>query len=148
VAPPTTQTQAAQDPPPRLPVDLSRIKNGLETSILVRIDDGKIRFYAETVAPSGPTFKELTVNFDLRAGPVPGSGMTHSDFLSMVTPKDLYGSGGIRPLETLQWGLVNHVGWWAIRKLYKELNETVDERRKQAIRDQIDRELAALRGKK
>jgi hypothetical protein len=74
--------------------------------------------------------------------------MTHSDFLSMVTPKDLYGSGGIRPLETLQWGLVNHVGWWAIRKLYKELNETVDERRKQAIRDQIDRELAALRGKK
>lgn len=149
VAPPTTQQQAgAEELPPKLPFDLRRIKSGLETPVLVRVEDGKIRFFAETVAPSGPTFKELTVNFDLRAGPVPGAGMTHNDFLSMVTPKNLYGSGGIKPLETLEWGLVNHLGWWAIRKLYKELNETVDERRKQAIRDQIDRELAALRGKK
>jgi hypothetical protein len=148
VAPPTNPAQSVnQEPPPKLPFDLDRIKSGLETPVLVRVDDGRIRFFAETVAPSGPTFKELTVNFDLRAGPVPGAGMTHSEFLTLVTPKNLYGSGGIKPLETLEWGLVNHVGWWAIRKLYKELSETVDERRKQAIRDQIDRELAALRGK-
>ena len=148
VSPPPTPPATAQDPPPTLPVDLERIKGGLTTPVRVRIDDGKIRFYAETVAHVGPTFKELTVNFDLRNGPVPGAGMTHSEFLSMVTPKDLYGSGGIKPLEILEWGLVNHVGWWAIRKLYKELNETLDDRRKEQIRKQIDRELAALRGGK
>jgi hypothetical protein len=74
--------------------------------------------------------------------------MTHQEFLTMVTPKELYGSGGIKPLETLEWGLVNHLGWWAIRKLYKELSEATDERRKEQIRKQIDRELPALRGGK
>ena len=130
-----------------LPVDLTRIKNALGTPVRVRIDDGKIRFYAETVAPGGPTFKQLSVNFDLRNGPVPGAGMTHQEFLTMVTPQVLYSSAGIQPLETLEWGLVNHLGWWAIRKLYKELSEATDERRIKSIRDQIDRELAALRGK-
>ncbi len=141
-APPATAPDSAATGP----VDLQRIKNALTTPVRVRIDDGKVRFYTETVAPAGPSFKQLTVNFDLRNGPVPGAGMTHSEFLNMVTPKELYGSGGIKPLETLQWGLVNQVGWWAIRKLYKELSETVDERKKDAIRKQIDRELAALRG--
>ena len=146
-SPPPTQP-AAQDPPPNLPVNLQRIKGGLEAPVRVRIDDGKIRFYTETVAPGGPTFKELSVNFDLRNGPVPGSGMTHQEFLTMVTPKELYGSGGIKPLETLEWGLVNYVGWWAIRKLYKELSEAKDEHKKAEIRKQIDRELAALKGGK
>lgn len=138
---------ASQDPPPAIPIDLRRIKGALQAPVRVRIDDGRIRFYAETVESGGPTFKELSVNFDLRNGPVPGAGMTHQEFLTMVTPKELYGSGGIKPLETLEWGLVNYVGWWAVRRLYKELSETMDERRKDQIRRQIDRELAALRGK-
>lgn len=144
---PASQT-ATQAPPPTVPVDLNRIKGALETPVRVTIDDGKIRFYAETVASGGPTFKELSLNFDLRNGPVPGAGMTHQEFLTMVTPKELYGSGGIKPMETLEWGLVNYAGWWAIRRLYKELNEATDERRIKEIRSQIDRELAALRGGK
>jgi len=146
VSPPPATTP--QNPPPPLPVDLRRIRGALDAPVRVRIIDGRIRFFAETVAPTGPSFKELSVNFDLRNGPVPGAGMTHQEFLSMVTPKELYGSGGIKPLETLEWGLVNYVGWWAVRKLYKELSETVDEAKKDAIRKQIDRELAALRGGK
>lgn len=142
----TAQEPPQQAPPPAIPVDLSRIKNALRTPVRVRIDDGRIRFFAETVE-SSPTFKELSVNFDLRNGPVPGAGMTHQEFLNMVTPKELYGSGGIKPLETLEWGLVNYVGWWAIRKLYKELSEATDARRISEIRRQIDRELAALKGK-
>ncbi len=144
--PPTTSTTTTpQEAPPVLRVDLERIKSALDSPVKVKIDDGKIRFYTETVAPTGPTFKELSVNFDLRNGPVPGAGMTHSEFLGLVTPETLYGSGGIKPLETLQWGLVNQVGWWTIRKLYKELSEAKDARRIKAIRAQIDRELAALR---
>jgi hypothetical protein len=148
VSSPPTPPATPQDPPPALPVDLQRIKGGLTTPVKIRIDDGKIRFYTETVAHAPISFKALAVNFDLRNGPVPGAGMTHQEFLTMVTPKELYGSGGIKPLETLEWGLVNHVGWWAIRKLYKELSEAKDEHRKEAIRKQIDRELAALRGGK
>ena len=88
VSSPPTPPAAGQDPPPTLPVNIDRIKGALVAPARVRIDDGKIRFYTETVAPSGPTFKELTVNFDLRNGPVPGAGMTHQEFLSMVTPEE------------------------------------------------------------
>ncbi len=138
-----------QEPPTALSVDLNRIKGALEKPVNVRIDDGKIRFYAETVASGGPTFKQLSVNFDLFNGGVPGAGMTHKDFLTAVTPKELYSSAGIKPVEVLQMSLVNYAAGWAlqsVRKLYKELSETRDERRKDEIRKQIDRELAALRG--
>lgn len=145
--PPVSSGTTTQEAPPVLRSDLERIKSGLETPIKVRINDGRIRFYAETVAPEGPTFGELSANFNLRSGPVPGSGMTHGDFLNMVTPQVLHGSAGIKPLETLEWGVVNHLGWWAVRKLYKELSEAKDARRVRAIRAQIDRELAALRGR-
>ena len=152
VPPPPIATQPKQDPPPQpaLPVDidLKRIKHAIEAPVRVRIDDGRVRFYAEAVAHAPISFQALSVNFDLHNGPVPGAGMTHSEFLSMVTPKELYGSGGIKPLELLQWGIVNYAGHWAIRKLYKELSETIDERKKEAIKRQIDRELAALRGGK
>lgn len=141
-------TQPTQDPPPPLPVDLSRIRGALQKPVRVVIDNGRIVFFAETVERSRPSFKELSVNFDLKNGPVPGAGMTHQEFLSMVTPKELYGSGGIKPLETLEWGLVNYAGWWALRRLYKELREATDERRINEIRKQIDRELAALKGGK
>jgi hypothetical protein len=146
--PATQDPPPTQDPPLPLPVDLRRIQGVLSKPVRVRIDDGKIVFFAETTERLGPSFKELSVNFDLRNGPVPGAGMTHQDFLSLVTPKELYGSGGIKPLEMLEWGLVNYAGWWAIRKLYKELSEATDERRKDEIRKQIDRELAALKGGK
>jgi hypothetical protein len=129
-------------------VDLDRIRQALDAPVRVRIDDGRIRFYAEVVAAKGPTFKELTVNFDLRNGPVPGAGMTHQEFLGIVTPNLRYYGGTGEGLKTAVWGVGEYVAFWAIRKLYRELSEVKDERRAKEIRDQIDRELAALRGGK
>lgn len=153
VAPPTTSTTSKQapaeaQPQAALPVDLDRIRQALDAPVRVRIDDGRIRFYAEVVAAKGPTFKELTVNFDLRNGPVPGAGMTHQEFLGIVTPNLRYYGGTGEGLKTAVWGVGEYVAFWAIRKLYRELSEVKDERRAKEIRDQIDRELAALRGGK
>jgi hypothetical protein len=149
-APPTSSVASPQttepQPPVTLPVDLERIKQGLTTPIKVRIDDGRVRFYAEVTAPRGRTFKEMTVNFDLKNGPVPGASMTHQEFLGIVTPKLRYYSGIGEGITALAWGVGARAAWWTIRKLYKELEETKDARRAKEIRDQIDRELAALRG--
>lgn len=151
-APPTTSSSlpseqtAGSQSPATIPVDLGRIKQALHIPVRVRIDDGRVRFYTSVVAPKGPTFKEMTVNFDLRNGPVPGAGMTHQEFLGIVTPKLRYYAGPGEALKSLAWGVGAQVGWWALRKLYKELDETKDARRAKEIRDQIDRELAALRG--
>ena len=152
-----SRASAQTAPPPAstltLPVDLSKIRKQLETPDpndqfdLRKATGNMLRFYAEAVE-KGPSFKELTVGFNLRTGPVPGASMTHSEFLSMVTPKELYGSGGISVREQLEWGLVNWAALWTIKRLYREYDEAKSEWRKAQIKSQIDRELAALKGGK
>lgn len=130
----------------QIQLDLGRIREGLAQPIPAkRFDDGRLRFFAETQEKL-PSFEALTFGFDLFNGPVPGAGMTHQDFLTMVTPKYLNSSGGIRAIETLEWGLVNYAAVWTVKRLYKELSEAKTAMRKRQIQQQIDRELAALKG--
>lgn len=146
--PPPTTSQAP--PPAALPPDLNlgRIRSGLEQPKPPTIfDDGRLRFFSET-DEKGPSFESFTVGFNLRMGPVPGAGMTHQEFLNQVTPKNLYSSGGINALDQLQWGAVNYAAIWTVKRLYKELDEARTEWRRKQIQQQIDRELAALRGGK
>lgn len=148
-----SQAWAQTTPPPappasELPIDLSRIRMGLEQPASAsKFDDGRLRFFAGT-NEKAPSFKELTLGFNLFAGPVPGAGMTHQEFLDMVTPKYLHSSGGIKAMETLEWGVVNYAAVWTVKRLYKELAEAKTALRKRQIQEQIDRELAALRGGK
>lgn len=128
--------------------DLGRIRSGLdEPSQPKLLRDGRLVFFAQTDEKTD-WFEKFTVGFNLRSGPVPGAGMTHQEFLQMVTPKNLYSSGGIRAIEQLEWGLTNYAAVWAIKKLYKELDEARTEWRRKQIQEQIDRELAALKGGK
>jgi hypothetical protein len=140
--PPTAQTQSNT----RLPIDLSRIREGLERpQSATRFDDGRLRFLVE-VEEKAPWFEKFTMGFDFKTGLVPGAGMTHQEFLNQVTPKELYSSGGITALDQLQWGAVNYVAVWTVKRLYKELSEAKTEWRRKQIQQQIDRELAALKG--
>lgn len=147
----TTPPTTSQAPPAsKLPsdLDLSRIRSGLDQPKTASLfGDGRLRFFAET-NEKAPSFEAFTVGFNLRMGPVPGAGMTHQEFLNQVTPKNLYSSGGINALEQLEWGLVNYAALWTVKRLYKELDEARTTWRKKQIQQQIDRELAALRGGK
>lgn len=113
----------------------------------LKLDDGRMVFFAQT-NERAPSFEKLTMGFNLRTGPVPGAGMTHQEFLGMVTPKYLYSSAGINALEQLEWGIVNYAAIWTVKRLYKELSEAKTEWRRKQIQEQIDRELAALKGGK
>lgn len=143
--PPTTST-----PPPdaTLPsdLDLSRIRMSVAEPVKPNLfGDGRLRFYAQT-EEKAPSFSAFSKGFNLTMGPVPGAGMTHSEFLGMVTPKYLYSSGGINAMDQLQWGLVNAATVWTVKRLYRELTEARTDARKKQIQEQIDRELAALKG--
>jgi hypothetical protein len=143
------QVPSSSNPP--LTFDLGRIRSGLsEAQELadapkLTISDGRPVFFAQTDQKTG-WFEKFTVGFNLRNGPVPGAGMTHQEFLNQVTPKELYGSGGISLREQLEWGLTGYAAVWAVKKLYKELSEAKTEWRRKQIREQIERELAALKG--
>ena len=71
--------------------------------------------------------------------------MTHQEFMAMVTPKELYSSGGIRASELLQWSAVNVLGFGLLKKAFNGIRDAKSETEIREIREQIDRELEALR---
>jgi hypothetical protein len=145
--PPAGQSQA---PPPQLPpdltTDLSRIREGLQRPDSLRVRQEGVRFYMEVIGRRIPIHEYLR-NSDLRNAPVPRAGITHQDFLNHITPKLLYSSGGIKARELLEWGIVNWLGQMAVKKIFSEVSDAMREAEIRRIREQIDRELAALKGK-
>src|SRR5688572_30059269 len=102
-APLAAQTQMPPSDPsgqaPQVPPNLERIREGLNRPPTITIDNGQLRIYVEVIG-KWPRFDELVKGYDLRNGPTPrGAVMTHAEFLSMVTPRHMYGSGGIRATE-------------------------------------------------
>ena len=151
--PPVTSSQPQQTAPrPSLPLpdesaNLDRIREGLKRPEILKVRQEGTRFYL-TVVGERIDIHEYLANSDLKYAPVPGAGVTHQDFLNHITPKYLYSSGGIKATELLEWNLVNWLGQMAVKKIIGELSEAAKEAQIRRIREQIDRELAALKGGK
>jgi hypothetical protein len=132
---------------PDATVNLERIKSVLSHDPALKIDQNKLMFYIQVVAKF-PTFREFIGDYDLMKGATRGGNpMTHAEFVDMVTPRDLYGSGGIQATEMLQFALVNWLGHVLAKKVADSISNSRDEAQIRQIREQIDRELAALRAK-
>ena len=145
--PPVASATSQGSQAPDRPINLDRIREGVSKPPQVIIDDGRLKIYVEVIA-KWPRFDEIVKGYDLRNGPTPrGAVMTHSEFLQMVTPREMYGSAGIRPTEMLQMALVNWVGKALVKKGLEAISNARSEREIQEIRARIDRELAALRGR-
>lgn len=140
---------AQQAPPPatppaqQLPVDMARIREALRQDPKLRLNSDELKFYVDIIGRI-PTFEEIVGDFDLRNGRVPGAPMTHDEFLSMVTPKDLNSTTGISAMETLgvaltSWGMIS-----LVKKAYEEYKKAATERERRAIQEQIERELREL----
>jgi hypothetical protein len=147
------QTAASQVTTPAtaaaMPVDLDKIKNIVNQSpkATLNLDSMRARFYVQVNAEQKPLFSSFVGTFDLRNGPVPRAGMTHQEFLNLVTPKELYSAAGIQPKEVLQFAITNYLAQALVRKALEEIKSARNESEIQAIRERINRELAALMGK-
>ena len=139
--------QADQGRPPEATNNLDRIRKALSQEPAIKMEDYRLKFYVEIIA-RWPTFQDyIGKDADLMNGPVRGSGMTHADFLGIVTP-NMYGtSGGIRPVEALQFSIVNWLGQSLARKAIESFRNGRDESDLRRIRQRIEEELASLRGK-
>ena len=155
VPPPSRPGEPAATPPPTPPQtvapllltqeELERIKLGLSRPEF-KIDDSKLRFYIEVVGKL-PTWVEIAKGSDLINGPTKrGNPMTHAEYLSLTTPRDMVSSAGIKPVEVLQFALVNWAGQALIKKAVQEFSRARDERELREIRERIDKELAILTG--
>ena len=152
--PPRPGESSAASPPgtPQQPApflitqeELERIKLGLSRPEF-KVDDSKLRFYVEVVGKF-PTWVDIAKGYDLINGPTRrGNPMTHAEYLGMATPRDMVSSAGIKPVEILQFALVNWAGQALIKKAVQEFSRARDERELREIRERIDKELAILTG--
>jgi len=130
------------------PQNLDRIRKGLSQEPRLKLDENQLRFYVQVLAKL-PRIEDLIGDYDLMNGPTRGGNpMTHNEFLGLVTPREMYGSAGIKPAEMLQFALVNWLGQAFVKRIVNDLRNARSEREIQEIRDRIDRELAALRGRR
>jgi hypothetical protein len=140
---PSTTRQTA--PPAVTMADLTRIKRALDASPTIKLDDSQLRYYVKILAKQ-TDFRDFMNGYDFINGPTRrGNPMTHSEFLSMVTPKEMNSSGGITAIETLQFAFTNWLGQSLVKKAIEDLRHAKSEHEIQEIRDRIDRELASLR---
>lgn len=128
-------------------LSLDRIRLAINREPVLDLTDEQVRFYSLVTAKAFDVERVLGGStYDLLYGPTKGgAAMTHSEFLKMVTPEELYSSAGIKAEEMLQWSLVNIVGHAILRKLLTELKNARNEREAQQIRDRIERELDAIK---
>jgi glucose/arabinose dehydrogenase len=149
--PASSPPQAAQPATPAPPAsqtstDLDRVKAQLQRPPTLKLDEDQLRFYVEVVAKQ-PSIADLIGSYDLINGATKGGAvMTHQEFLNMVTPRDFYGSGGIKSHELLQFALTNWLGQQVIKRALEDIRNARTEREVQEIRQRIERELAALKG--
>ena len=151
---PAKPGESAASPPvtPQTPVpplltqeELERIKLGLSRPEF-KVDDSKLRFYIEVVGKY-PTWVDIAKGYDLLNGPTKrGNPMTHAEYLGLVTPRDMVSTAGIKPIESLQFALVNWAGQALIKKAIQEFSRARDERELREIRERIEKELAILTG--
>jgi hypothetical protein len=141
--------QQAEQTPPQLPINFTKVKTAVNTvPKLVLKDPNPYRFYSETVRRA-PKFSDMVGSFDLFNGPVPGAGMTHREFVQSTRPKEMYSSAGFTPKDVISWGLLTIVerkGFELLRYGLKQLAEAKTEAERKQIRLLIEKELAALRG--
>ena len=146
---PQSQAQSSSSQPAsaaQTAAELERVKALLNRAPVLKLDDQQLRFYVEVVAKQ-PSIADMIGSYDLMNGPTKrGAPMTHQEFLNMVTPQELYGSGGIKAHELLQFAVTNWLGQQILKRAIEDLKNARTEREVQEIRARIDRELAALRG--
>ena len=128
--------------PAALPVDINRIQRRLARTPLIRPEDARPVFRVE-VFGRNPTIDEI-LGPNWRRGPVPASGMTHQEFLNMVTPRDVQGYAAFDNRQAMTVAATSFALQWALRQALRKLDDATTARQKEAARREVDEALAAL----
>jgi hypothetical protein len=133
---------ASDEPSPPLPVSLSRIQRSLSRPPAIRLENQRVVFRVEVLA------RKLTIEDilgpDYLKGPVPSGGMTHQEFLDMVTPKDVQGYAAFNNREALTVAATSFALQWALQKAIHKFETAKQEREREAARKEVQEALADL----
>jgi hypothetical protein len=130
------------EPLAELPVSLDRIQRALSRPPAIRIKGDRAVFRVEVIG------RKLTIEDilgpDYLKGPAPSSGMTHQEFLNMVTPKDFQGYAAFNNREAFAVAATSFALQWALQKAVHKFETAKQEREREAARKEVQDALAEL----
>jgi hypothetical protein len=138
-------SQASELDPDSLPVSLERIQKRLATEPAIKLDSGKPVFRVEVLGKN-PTIEDI-LGPDYLKGPVSWGGMSHQEFLNMVTPQDVRGYAAFSNKEAFTVAATSVALQWALQKAIQKLSDARDarkEREQEAARQEVLDALNAL----
>jgi hypothetical protein len=140
---PPSQAAANEDQPPAdLPVSLARIQRALSRPPAISLEDQRLVFRVEVLGRK-PTIEDI-LGPDYLKGPVPYGGMTHQEFLDMVTPKDVQGYAAFSNREGLTVAATSFALQWALQKAIHKFETAKQEREREEAREEVKEALEDL----
>lgn len=142
-------TAASEEPagpalnPDHLPVDVEKIQRALSREPAIRVTEQRPVFRVEVFGRK-PTIEEI-LGPDYLRGPVARAGMTHQEFLNMVTPKDVQGYAAFDNKQAAVVAVTSFAFQYALAKAIKKFHEAKQEREREQARQEVEEALAALR---
>lgn len=125
-----------------LPVSLERIQRALARPPAIRIRGDRVVFRVEVLGRK-PTIEDI-LGPDYLKGPVPSGGMTHQEFLNMVTPKDFQGYAAFNNREGMTVAATSFALQWALQKAIRKYETAKQDREREAARKEVQEALAEL----
>jgi hypothetical protein len=125
-----------------LPVSVERVQRALSRPPAITLEGGQQVFRVEVMG------KKLTIEEilgpDYLKGPVPQSGMTHQEFLDMVTPKAYQGYAPFTNGEGFTVAATSFALKWALQKAIHKYETAKQGREREAAREEVQEALADL----
>ena len=139
---PAEAVEPALDPDD-LPVDIEKIQRALAREPAIRITEQRGVFRVEVFGRK-PTIEDI-LGPDYHRGPAPYGGMTHQEFLNMVTPKDVQGYAAFDNKQGAIVAATSFAFEYALAKAIKKFQEAKRAREQEEARREVEAALAALR---
>jgi len=139
---PAQPASAPASTPDDLPVSLDRIQRALSKPAPIRLKEQNPVFRLEVFGKK-PTLEDI-LGEKFWIGPTPYGGMTHQEFMSMVTPKELQPYGGFTGGHLLAEIGLTYAEQWALKQALHKFREAREEHEREAARKEVMEALEAL----
>lgn len=126
-----------------LGISLDKIQKAVTRPAAIKLTEERPVFRLE-VFGKNPSIEDI-LGPDYLRGPVPYSGMTHQEFLNMVTPTDVQGYAAFTNGQGMVVAATSIALQWTLQKAIDKLREARSDRAKEAARKEVDEALEALR---
>jgi hypothetical protein len=125
-----------------LPVSLDRIQRALAAPPAVDLKEQHPVFRVEVIGRK-PTIEEI-LGEKFWIGPTPYGGMTHQDFMDLVTPKLAQPYAGFTGGYLVAQAALTLAEQWALKQAIKKFQDAHSDREKESARKEVLDALAAL----